>query len=198
MKCYEQFKSFLLTKKYLQLSGASAYESVSNAFHETVAVGQAIDWAHDIEKRNVWHVQGNDHFRIEEDGVYDIFGDIITNEPPQWTLFVNGTPDLTTVAGRDSGAGRCLMRQFIELHRGDIINIRNFDSHAGSINTSTNAGGELVGQNAQFMFFKLSPLPSCKPEPPVDPPCQPPQPPAPCPPPSCPPKKPHHHHHRKH
>jgi hypothetical protein len=194
-KCYDQFKSFLLTKKYLQLTGSQAYESTTNAHHETLPIGAAIDWANTILQRNVWHVQGSDSFRIEEDGIYDIFADIVTNEPPQFTLFINGTPDLTTVAGRDSGAGRLLMRQFIELRRGDVINIRNFEAHNGTVNTNINAGGELVGQNCQFMFFKLSPLPSCKPhEPPVEPPCLPPPPP---PQPQCPPKK-HHHHHRKH
>jgi hypothetical protein len=191
-KCYEQFKGFLLNKKYLQLCGSSAYESVTNSHHEQLAIGDALDWANTILQRNVWHIQGTEPFRIDEDGIYDVFADVITNEPAQFTMFVNGTPDLTTVAGRDSGSGRCLLRQFVELRRGDLITIRNFESHSGTINTSINAGGELVGQNSQFMFFKLSPLPGCKPEPPVEPPCPPPQPP---PQPPCPPKK--HHHHRK-
>jgi hypothetical protein len=189
VKCYEQFKSFLLSKKCLQLYGSSAYSSVTNSHHENIPVGDSIEWAHNILYRNVWHIQGYPNFRVEEDGVYDIFGDIITDQPSQLTIFVNGTPDLTTVSGRDSGAGRCLMRQFIELHRGDMITVRNFESYSGEISTAVNAGGELVGQNAQFMFFKLSPLPSCKPEPPVEPSCPPPPPPCP------PPKK--HHHHRK-
>jgi hypothetical protein len=202
-KCYEHFKSFLLTKKYLQIAGTQAYSSVTNAHHEPVAVGAAIDWAHIVMERNIVHVQGSDTFRIEEDGIYDIFGDVITNEPAQLTIFVNGTPDLSTIAGRDSGAARTLIRQFIELRRGDIVTVRNFESHIFTVNTSVNAGGELVGQNCQFMLFKLSPLPNAKPptEPcPPQPPCPPPQP--PCPPPApqppCPPKKHHHHNHRKH
>jgi hypothetical protein len=193
--CYDQFKNFLISKKGLQIAGTSSYITTTNAHHETLQVGDSVDWSHTMLKQHIFHVQGSETFRIEEDGIYDIFADILTNEPAQFTLFVNGTPDLTTVAGRDSGAGRCLMRQFIELRCGDIVSIRNFESHSIQINTAINAGGELVGQNAQFMFFKLSPLPSsCKPcEPPIEPPCPPPQP--PCPPP-CPPKK--NHHHRKH
>jgi hypothetical protein len=143
----------------------------------------------------MWHMQGSDSIRVEEDGIYDLFADVITNEPAQIAVFVNGTPDLTTVSGRDSGASRTLLRQFIELRRGDLISVRNFESHIGTINTTINAGGELVGQNAQFMLFKLTPLACYKPEPPVEPPCPPPAP--VCPPPPCPPKK-HHHHHRKH
>jgi hypothetical protein len=201
--CFEQFKNYLLKKKYLQIAGASALISTTNAHHESLTVGQALDWSHTILDQNVWHIQGKETFKIEEDGIYDIFADIITNEPSQFALFINGTPDLSTVSGRDSGGTRCLMRQLVELHRGDVISVRNFESHTTIINTSINAGGELVGQNAQFMFFKLAPLASAKPpcEPPVEPPCPPPQPPCPPPPqppcPPCPPKK-HHHHHRKH
>ena len=195
-KCYDQFKGFLLNKKSLQLYGTSAYNTVTNAHHETLNLGDSLNWANTILQRNIWHTQGFDYFRIEEDGIYDIFADIITDEPAQFTLFVNGTPDLTTVSGRDSGAGRCLTRQFVELHRGDVVTVRNYSSHIGTVNTAVNAGGELVGQNAQFMLFKLSPLPSCKPEPPVEPPCLPPPPPCPPPAPQCPPKK-HRHHHRK-
>jgi len=194
-KCYEQFKSFLLTKKYLQIAGTQAFEAVTNAHHEPLVIGEAIDWAHNILERNMWHMQGSDSIRVEEDGIYDLFADVITNEPAQIAVFVNGTPDLSTVSGRDSGASRTLLRQFIELRRGDLISVRNFESHIGTINTTINAGGELVGQNAQFMLFKLTPLACYKPEPPVEPPCPPPAP--ICPPPPCPPKK-HHHHHRKH
>ncbi len=192
-KCYDQFKSFLLTKKYLQLAGTQAYSAVTNSHHEIVSVGEAVDWAHIVLKSNIGFTQGSDSFRVEEDGVYDLFADLITNEPTQFTIFVNGTPELNTVSGRDSGAGRTLLRQFIELRRGDIISVRNFEAHSGDVNTAINAGGELVGQNAQFMLFKLSPL-CIKPpvEPPVEPPvCLPP------PPPPCPPKKHHHHHHHR-
>ena len=189
-KCYEQFKAFLLQKKSLQLYGSSAFSSVTNAHRERLPIGESIDWAVNILQRDIWHVQGSEPFRIKEDGVYDLFADVITDQPVQLAVFVNGTPELTTVAGRDSGAGRCLLRQFVDLRCGDLITIRNFESHIGTVNTAINAGGELVGQNARFMLFKLSPLPSCKPEPHVEPPCQPPHPP-------CPPPKKHHHHHRK-
>ena len=98
-----------------------------------------------------------------EDGVYDVFADLTSNQPAQWTIFVNGSPDPTTTFGRDSGGGRTLMRQFMKLHKGDVLTIRNYESHSVNIETSTNAGGELVGQSVVFMAFKLSPLDECKP-----------------------------------
>jgi hypothetical protein len=38
-----------------------------------------------------------------------------------FTLFVNGTPDLNTTCGRDSGANRTIIRQFVKLCKGDIL-----------------------------------------------------------------------------
>jgi hypothetical protein len=165
-KCFDLFRNYLLNQKWLQLAGSPAYLSVTSDVHQIVPVNGSFDWCTNILVKNVMHHQGTPTFKIEKDGVYDIFTDVITNEPSQLTLFVNGTPDYSTTFGRDSGASRCLMRQFIKLNRGDVLTIRNFESHAGSINTSINSGGNLVGQNALFMAFLLSP--NC--EPPMYPP----------------------------
>jgi hypothetical protein len=110
---------------------------------------------------------------LVNDGVYDLFADVAFNEPSQLALFINGTPDLTTVAGRDSGASRLLVRQFVTLCKGDVITVNSYTPSAIYLNTSVNAGGHLLGQNAVFMAFKLSP--KCEP-------C------LPCPPKACPPK----------
>jgi hypothetical protein len=65
---------------------------------------------------------------------------------------------MTTVAGRDSGANRCLMRQFVKLDKGDILTIKNYESNNGIVHTALNPGGLQVGQNTQFMLFLLRPL----------------------------------------
>ena len=119
---------------------------------------------------NVNHIQGVREFIIQEDGVYDLFIDVSFNEPSQLALFVNGVPNLATVAGRDSGAARLLARQFITLYKGDVITVNSYLPSAVSLNTMVNAGGNLLGQNAVFMAFKLSPNAEC---PPPCPPCPP-------------------------
>jgi hypothetical protein len=118
-------------------------------------------WMNNILMQNVNHIQGIKTFTIQEDGVYDLFADISFNEPSQITLFVNGSPDLDTTTGRDSGAARLIVRQFITLHKGDVLTVRRYDPSAGELNTMVNAGGHLLGQNAVFMAFKLSPIIDC-------------------------------------
>lgn len=154
-KCYEKFKAFLLHQKNLQIAGVP-YIAVSSDVHQEIAVDQSYDWCNTYQKQQIKHDQGTQTFTILEDGLYDIFTDILTNEPSQLALFVNGTPDVSTIFGRES-AGRCLMRQFVKLTKGDVLTVRNYESHAGTIYSGINAGGEFVAQNALFMAFRLSP-----------------------------------------
>lgn len=63
--------------------------------------------------------------KIHRTGDYDIFNDIITDRPSQFTVFVNNVPYLDTASGRDSGGNRDLLRNIIHLKKGDIVSIRN-------------------------------------------------------------------------
>lgn len=155
-KCYEKFKNFLLTNKCLQICGSPCYSSSVSSHLQTVPVNQSFYFEVNTIQKDIIHKQGTTEFIIEKDGIYDIFADIITQQSSQITLFINGNPDLNTIFGKDSGATRTLMRQFIKLYKGDCITIRNYDSHSGDVNTSLNSGGELVGHPAAFMLFKLA------------------------------------------
>jgi hypothetical protein len=58
------------------------------------------------------------------------------------------------------------------LYKGDVITVNSYLPSAVSLNTMVNAGGNLLGQNAVFMAFKLSPIcepPVCPPKPEVKP-----------------------------
>lgn len=157
-KCsYDKFKNYLLCNDKLQIAGSGAYGSYTTAAHQTIPVNSKFDWNNNVINYNLMHQPGSDSVTVERDGVYDIFVDIITDEPAQVTLFVNDVADLSTVFGRDSGATRCLMRQFVKLNKGDVMSIRNYESSIGTLNTSINPGGNLVGQSALFLLFMLSP-----------------------------------------
>jgi hypothetical protein len=160
-KCYLQFREYLLHKECLQIAGSSAYFATTNDTRQTLAVGESLYWMNNVLMHNVKHIQGVREFLIQEDGVYDLFADCSFNEPAQLTLFVNGSPDLSTTCGRDSGAARLLCRQFITLRKGDVITLNSYTPTAVSLNTMVNAGGNLLGQNTVFMAFKLSPI--CEP-----------------------------------
>jgi hypothetical protein len=109
-------------------------------------------------QRNINHINGTGIMTIPQEGIYDVFIDIATNESPQLALFINNVPEASFIFGRDSGGARCLGREFVKLCKGDVLSVRNYESHIGTLTTSINAGGNLVGQNCVFMLFRLSPL----------------------------------------
>ena len=157
-KYYEKFRQYLISDhcKDLQLFGSPAYFSVCSANHQKLPIGDAFHWNMTSTKHNITFRQNTDHLVIEKDGIYDLFADVITAESVQLTLFINDVPDLATVSGRDSGGARCLMRQFVKLSKGDVISIKNYESHIGAVNTSLNTGGPAISMSCLFMGFMLS------------------------------------------
>jgi hypothetical protein len=156
---YNAFRQYLLKKKKLQIDGAQSYFSATTSTPQELLVGESFDFANNqVIPYRAHHQQGTTEIRIERDGIYDVFADVITNQPPQITIFVNNVPDLTTVFGRDSGGNRVFVRQFMRLRCGDVLTLRNYQSLLGKIYTATNPGGHYVGQVAMFMAFRLSPI----------------------------------------
>jgi hypothetical protein len=162
-KYYCKFKQYLLNQKCLQITGSNSYWNVTSDTKQILHASESLDWSNTVLQENIWHYQGSPKFTIMEDGIYDLFADLTSNQPAQWCVFVNGTADLTTCFGRDSGGARTLLRQFVKLNKGDVVTVRNYEANSDVIETSTNAGGELVGQSVVFMAFKLSPITECVP-----------------------------------
>jgi hypothetical protein len=168
---YEKFKKYLLCKNCLQIDGSGAFVSLVSSVIQPVSVNDSFIWDTNVHLKEFKHTQGKTEIWVERDGLYDLFVDIATDEPLQYALFVNGVVDPSVIFGRDSGANRCLMRQFVKLNKGDRLEIRNYTSGAGTIHTVANAGGEYIGNNSLFMAFMLHPTCSepdccvpCKPE----------------------------------
>lgn len=180
---YLLFRDYLLYHKFLQINGSNSYLSASTSITQVLNIGDSVHWINKLEKHNIDFTQGDKFITIEKDGIYDIFADVITDEPLQITIFINNVPDYNSTFGRDSGAARTLIRQIRPLHKGDMVSIRNWEAHAGIVNTAENPGGSNPGQNTMFMVFLLSPL--------IEPPM--PCPPQPCPPQPCPPQPCHPH-----
>lgn len=158
---YDKFKCYLMSLDHLQVAGSPSYFSIGSTHHQILNVNDKFNWDVENIKHDIIFAQGTSNLVIEKDGIYDIFADIITAEPLQMTLFINGNPDLSTISGRDSGGARCLMRQFIKLSKGDVIDIRNYQSNSLSVQTTTTTAGALVGQTALFMAFMLSKFDTC-------------------------------------
>ncbi len=167
---YKAFRQYLLGKKKLQIDGSQAYASATATTRQELNIGDSIYFANNqVENYRIEHAQGTTTFKILRDGIYDLFADVITNQPAELTVFVNNIPDETTTFGRDSGGNRTLIRQMLRLRCGDVLTLRNYESALGKIFTASNPGGTYVGQNAMFMLFRLSPI-DCwvpKPQPPA-------------------------------
>jgi hypothetical protein len=155
-KCYEKFRNYLLAQCELQIAGPSAYSEAVSDVAQQITVGNTFDFNYKLENRNIEHRQGSDSFTVKQDGVYDFFVDLATNEAVQLSLYVNGVVEPTTVFGRDSGGSRLLLRQFLALKCGDRVTVNNNLSNATSLTTAVNAGGQLVGENLQLIAFRLS------------------------------------------
>ena len=155
-KCYNKFKCFLLANKCLQISGSDSYLNSASTNSQIIQVNDPIIWEITSLKENVHHSQGTSQAVISKDGIYDIFFDCITSEPSQFTVFVNGIPEPNTTFGRDSGANKCLLRQFVKLYKGDVVEVRNWTSNSVNVTTSLNSGGKLPGIPVFFMLFKLA------------------------------------------
>lgn len=159
LKClYEKFRTYLLYKDELQINGSCAYLSVVNPSVQTVVQNDPFYFSTIVEQRHLDYRPGDYQLTIKESGLYDVFVDIATNESLQMAIFVNGIVQPITIFGRDSGANRCILRQFITLHRDDVVTVRNYLSAAVNNTTTENSGGNYIGNNAVFMLFKLRPV----------------------------------------
>jgi hypothetical protein len=162
---YFKFRNYLLCKEWLQITGSPAYLSMTGSSPQEVFQNDALSYSTNVLVKDVCHVQGSNYLTVEKSGLYDIFVDTITDEAFQYTLLVNGVPDMSTVSGRESGAARTLLRQLVKLNKGDKVQAVNYQSHMGTVHTSVNPGGEYVGNNKQFMLFMMTP--TCEPKPDV-------------------------------
>ena len=154
---FPKFKEYLLHQKCLQINGCNALVTASSDTIQTLVLGDGLNWSNTHIQRELKHRQGENTFKVSESGVYDLIVDSIFNEAAQLTLFVNGVGDSSTISGRYSGSGRLLMRQLLTLKCGDVVEVKNFSSHAASLSIPCNAGGVAVGQSCKFLLFRLSP-----------------------------------------
>lgn len=152
---YERFRTYLLYKDELQITGSSAYVSVVKPSLQTVNQSEPFYFSTIVQKKDIDYRPGDYQIEIKESGVYDVFADVATNESIQLALFVNGVATTTTIFGRDSGANRCLLRQFIALKQSDVVTLCNYLSASPSVTTVENAGGNFIGNSVVFMAFKL-------------------------------------------
>jgi len=160
---YPKFKNWLVCDRDLAVAGSAAYINICDSTKQTVAQNAPFYLSTKALEHDISFVQGSYDVKIEQSGVYDIFATVATNEPLQLTVFVNGVGVSTTNFGRDSGASRCYVRQFIALKCGDVVSVNNFLTASPTINTVSSGNGQYLSNNVGFALFKMHA--NCEPRP---------------------------------
>jgi len=164
LKCvYPKFKNWLVCDRDLAVAGSAAYINICDSTKQTVAQNAPFYLSTKALEHDINFVQGSYDVKIEQSGVYDLFATVATNEPLQLTVFVNGVGVSTTNFGRDSGASRCYVRQFIALKCGDVVSVNNFLTASPTINTVSSGNGQYLSNNVGFALFKMHA--NCEPRP---------------------------------
>ena len=154
---YEKFRCYLLNQGCLQVAGSPVYCLSNSDNIQSISPNAKLDWSQIALQHNVRHTPGKPSFTVERDGIYTVYIDVLFNEPSQIAIFVNGLVNSTTIGGRDSGGGKNLIRQILDLKCGDELDVRNYTSYGGAITSAINGGGIKVGQNMSFAVIRLSP-----------------------------------------
>ena len=192
---YQKLKCRMIADETISIQGAIAYGSFYSTEPETIALGGHVHFNLDQNIRNIIHDPiDRSLFTMQKDGVYYFSFVICTDQPAQFTMFVNGVADPTTTTASNSGATQLNLHQLINLKAGDVVNFRNYASN-GPITTSI-AGGTIAPSNiCDMSIMWVAPRPEvlaeqlelCKTLPPC---CPPPRPEPHCPPaPPQPPKE---------
>jgi len=166
---YPKLKNWLVCDRDLAVAGSSAYINLCSSTEQMVAQNAPFYLSTNALERDVDFKQGSYSVEIEQSGVYDIFATVATNQPLQLTVFVNGVGVSTTNFGRDSGASRCYVRQFIALKCGDVVSVNNFLSASSDVHTVSSGLGQYLSNSVGFALFKMHA--NCEPRP-CPPPCK--------------------------
>jgi hypothetical protein len=153
---YSDFKRWLILNNIA--IGFDAFAGIFNNSRQVIKLEKPMVLYIDKFLKNIIHIQGTTDVIIQKAGTFLIHVDCYADSASQFTIFINGVPNVTTTSGTDSGSGLCSLRQIIlDLKKGDIFTVVNHSSGVGSVTTSENQGGTAVGINVNFILMMLKP-----------------------------------------
>jgi len=157
---FEKIEHRMLRDKTLMLQGSSCHGSVFTSTTQSVAVDAPILFDQHQNMHNMTHVLGSGDIIVQESG-YFVFDALMgLAQAAEFSVFINGVPNLTTTAGINKGANQLYLRQIIPLNAKDVVSIRNHISNVGTVVIAQNPGGSLSGIDALLMLTKIAQLQS--------------------------------------
>ena len=157
---YKYYKHRLLTDDSLMVAGSDAYLTASSSVGEVVPQNYPVLFPTDELKYNIDHADLNAPFCVRQSGVYILFFIANSEQSSQFTLFINGLPQLLTTTGNNAGSGQTVFRCMAKLNKNDTLFMRNYESNAGAVTLVLGSGGSLVGNDATFLVVKIANLPN--------------------------------------
>ena len=142
----------------LQLNGSPAYGSFYRTTSVAIAINNPVIFEAQTNVRGLVLQPNNSDVLVSKDGIYNMIFLVECDKSAQFTVFVNGVPDLTTTSGLNKGANQLYLRQTLILHQGDLVSVQNYISSAGTVNLIGDAGGALPGTNCVLILERISPL----------------------------------------
>jgi hypothetical protein len=155
---YKLFKEYLLEDKCLELKGCESYYLVDSTALQKINLEDPVYWNYDSVTYKTYFKTGESTVKVLENGIYYLHFDLQAKTPSQFTIYVNGVPDQSTITGIDSGSGQVSIRQLLELHKGDVLSVKNHSSFLNPVITVMNPGGSNPGINAVFFGQRFGPI----------------------------------------
>lgn len=153
-RCYKH----LLRDKDLMLKGSDAFASAySVAVSYDIPVDSPVTFNNNDLVYNMYHLNGSGDITVLENGIYFVVFMIETSQASQFTITVNGVPDLTTTTGVNKGASQILLRTLMNLKKNDVVSVVNHISAIGNVTVGAVKGGNEPGVTSQFDLFKVAP-----------------------------------------
>lgn len=132
-----------------------AYGYVFNTAYERIDQEATITFDSNGPLSGVTHAVGSDSIKVLEAGVYLIEFLVAGIEPNQFTIYVNGLEETSTIYGSGAGSQQNCGRAILSLSANDVITLVNHTSHANSIQLDNSAGGTQTNINASMIIIQI-------------------------------------------
>lgn len=144
------------------IAGSDAYADIYSTIPQDVAINTPLQYtANDPAIKHVEYVgTGGDVF-VRESGIYVLSYSLETDQPGQFSIYVNNTLHPDTVTGSNSGSGQIISSVLLSLKKDDSVTVRNHTSSivGGVVTVIQFAGGTSTQSNVQFILYKIAPHP---------------------------------------
>jgi len=145
-------------KKCAPWMGSDCFISVYDDTLQAISVGEAIQFNY---FHNAYNIEFNpkvdpSKIMVKKTGVFYIHLQMDVDIPCQFTLFINGVPNTSTVDGTNTGGVQFATTGLLYLKRNDVLQWINYTSAQGIVTRTLNAGGLIPSINSQFTLFKIA------------------------------------------